>query len=392
MNININVKETNIPEGIIDIVSQLPDINQLEGDTTITLIFSDKFVFRTGLVLLSTWRKTLPKHVKVIIDDHRCPENTKRVLINSGFRDLIEKNDENPSNTHYIPGKVPLQPIVHGFSTENAISKMVNIFDEYANDWIEMQAFRVLLSELCENSFAHSEFETPGYFAADLHKSSGFCEIAIADSGIGILNSYREGTNEEAKKRISNGASALDLAIDGLSSSKPVPLPGTLRSYYGYGLFIVRRLMEENAGRLTIVSGSDCLTIEKHQKNRLGLKKPWRGTFIGLLINTANPLPLQEVYDEGVSLLVPENILKNKKETIISERTSDITTKQLILANYGTLLLTREVGIAIRADLATMLAGETRVEIVLDKVEDLTPSVADEVFGKIAESMGVINY
>ncbi len=61
---------------------------------------------------------------------------------------------------------------------------------------------------------------------------------------IGILNSYLEGTNEDVKSRIANGASAIELAIDGMVSSKPTPVPGTWIHHFGYGLFIVRRLIE----------------------------------------------------------------------------------------------------------------------------------------------------
>ena len=77
-------------------------------------------------------------------------------------------------------------------------------------------------------------FETPGYIAAYLHYDK--CEIAVTDSGIGILNSYIEGSNDEAKTRISHGASAIELAVDGLVSSKPARLPGSLNTHYGYGL------------------------------------------------------------------------------------------------------------------------------------------------------------
>ena len=381
MNIVINIDDTSIPEGISNIVGQLPTSNNLsEEDVTIVLRFSGHYVYQTGLVLLATWRKTLPNHVMVLIDDTDCEETTKRLLTNTGFRELIEDNAEGPSKIHYYPGKVPLQPIIRGFSTEMAISKIVDIFNQYADDWIDMKAFRVLLSELCENAYAHSGFETPGYIAANLHSGTGKCEIAIADSGIGILTSYLEGTNEEAKQRIENGASAIALAVDGLSSSKPVSVTGTFPSYYGFGLFIVKRLIEENMGRLTIVSGDECFNFEKYQKNRNVLEKGWNGTFVGILIDVSNPLPLEEIYEEGAELIGPVDDQPEQKQLISQESFN--------LAKYGPQLLTRELGIAIRADVATLLAKGSKVEVDLTGIEDLTPSVADEVFGKIAEALG----
>lgn len=377
------IKDTSIPSGVSDIVSQLPTPDKLGAeDVLIRLKFAEQYVFQTGLVLLATWRKTLPSHVRVVIDDTDCLETTKRLLTNSGFRELVENNAEEPSNIHYYPGKVPLQPIVRGYSTEKAIGRIVEIFGKYAGEWeIGMEPFRVLLSELCENAFAHSEFETPGYIAANLHIASGKCEIALADSGIGILNSYNEGTNEEAKQRIAKGASAISLAVDGLSSSKPKPLPGTFSSYYGFGLYVVRRLIEENKGRLTVISGAECLNFEKYQKNREILNHPWQGTFVGILIDLANPLPLEKIYDEGADMVSPVKPTSEPQHSVTKRESFN-------LAKYGNQLLTREIGVSIRADIATVLATGERIEIDLSGVDDITPSVADEVFGKLAESLG----
>jgi hypothetical protein len=248
-----------------------------------------------------------------------------------------------------------------------------------------MQAFRTMLSELCENIYAHSKFETPGYISAYLHSNIDKCEIAIADTGIGILNSYLEGSNDEAKARIQHGASAIELAMDGLVSSKPARLLGSLNTHYGYGLRIVRGLVEENAGRLTIASGKEIMTIERYQKNRGDLYKSWNGTFVGLLIDLQNPLSLETVFDaiDKETIAPPQS--KKSKLAVVEQH---IQEKEFVIANYGNQLLTRELGIAIRADLATMLSSGSKVKVVLDGIDDITPSVADECFGKLAESMG----
>jgi anti-sigma regulatory factor (Ser/Thr protein kinase) len=372
VNINVEIAETSVPDGLLRILGQLPRIEELtDSEVTITLTFKAAYLYRTGLVLLATWRKSLPTHVKVVVDDSDCAEASKRVLTSTGFKELIESNAEGPSSIHYHPGRIPIQPIVRGYSTEHAISDICKVFRDSIGQ-LNATVFRTLLSELCENTYAHSEFETPGYISANLHKDT--YEIAIADSGIGILNSFLEGTNQEAKNRIRRGASALELSIDGLSSSKP-------GRHFGYGLFIVRRVLEENRGRLTIISGNECMNVEMYRKDLFHLERPWKGTFVSLLIDTNNPLPLDEVYNEGVALLVPEGGQTSKPAPTM-------TTTELALAEYGSQLLTREIGIRIRADIATILSGGSRVRVLLDGVEDLTPSVADESFGKLAESMG----
>lgn len=385
MKITVNILDTSMPIGIAKIIKDLPDLKDLAaGDVEIVLSFRDAYIYRTGLVLLAAWRKALPSHVIVVIDDTHCREEARRVITNCGFRDLIEKNLETPSNINYYPGKIPLQPVVRGYSTERAISQICKIFESSAGQ-LDMQAFRTMLSELGENIYAHSKFETPGYISAFFDPNIDKCEIAIADTGIGILNSYLEGSNNEAKTRIASGASAIGLALDGLVSSKPALLLGSQNTHYGYGLRIVRGLIENNAGRLTVASGMEIVTIERIQKHREDLAKSWNGTFVGLLINLQNPLSLAAVYDEiEKETFAPHST--NKSKTAVVEQL--MQEREFVVSNYGNQLLTRELGIAIRADLATMLSSGAKVKVVLDGIEDITPSVADECFGKLAESMG----
>ena len=51
-------------------------------------------------------------------------------------------------------------------------------------------------------------------------------------------------------------------------------------------------------------------------------------------------------------------------------------------------MLTRDAGTAIRADVAGYLAAGNTVEVSLDDVTDITPSVADEAFAKLAQIVG----
>lgn len=386
MKTTVNINDTSIASGISRIVGDLPTIKDMEADSTeIVLSFQkDPYINRAGLVLLAAWRKSLPSHVKVVIDDTHCKEDTRRVITNCGFRDLIENNIEAPSTIHYYPGKIPLQPVVRGYSTEKAISQICKIFESSAGK-LDMQAFRTMLSELSENIYAHSRFETPGYISAFYYPNIDKCEIAIADTGIGILNSYLEGSNEEAKARIASGASAIGLALDGLVSSKPVSLPGSQNTHYGYGLRIVRGLVEKNKAKMTIASGNEIVTIERFQKNHSTLEKAWNGTFVGLFLDLQNPLSLEAVYDEiDKETFAPQSTKKSKNAVTVQP----IPEKEFIVSNYGNQLLTRELGITIRADLATLLSSGAKVKVILDGIEDITPSVADECFGKLAESMG----
>jgi|TARA_Y100000310_G_scaffold314840_1_gene364630 hypothetical protein len=104
-----------------------------------------------------------------------------------------------------------------------------------------------------------------------------------------------------------------------------------------------------------------------------------------LLIDLNNPLPLEDVYAEGVEMLVPETP-DISRPAASTAQTAEI--REVALSQYGNMLLTRELGVDIRADVATALARGARVKVVLEDIEDITPSVADECFGKLAEALG----
>jgi hypothetical protein len=113
----------------------------------------------------------------------------------------------------------------------------------------------------------------------------------------------------------------------------------------------------------------------------------------------ANPLDLEGVYDEEVSRLVPEAVLtpnqvldKTVTAAAANVPASTRATVNIQLADFGKELLARETGLAIRAELATLLADGSRIVINLDGVEDITPSVADECFGKLAERLGLSKF
>ncbi len=400
----VMIEDTGIPYGIQNIVNHLPLPNSVHtGDEFVLKFAPGVFIYLTGLVLLAAWRKHLPQGVTVTVDDSSCSDETQRLLTNTGFREIIETGHEFPSVQKRI-GRLPLHPITNRFSKEATVNEITSIFEEYAGHVKDVTPFKTLLSELCENVLAHSEFVSPGYVCARIHEKIMKAEIAIADTGIGIRESFIRGTNLGAKERIARGAGAIEIAVDGLNSSKPVAPSGTLRSYYGFGLLITRRLVEENRGILTVISDREVLSIEPYRRDQPRLHVPWAGTFVGLVLDLGNPLPLEEIYEEATKKMVPETRVKTAATTDsttwplpttqpINVATSlhepvDRQEKRVELRHYGSELLTRDAGTAIRADLASYLAAGMHLTVLLDGISDITPSVADEAFGKLAEIVG----
>lgn len=403
MRYDVTIEDTGIPHGVREIAEQLPPISQVQAGDEIRFRFTrGEFVYLTGLVLLAAWRKHLPQGVSVSVDDSACYDPVKKFLTNTGFREVIDTGHEYPSAQRRI-GRVPLQPITNRFNKEATVAEITNIFEEYAGQVHDTTPFKTLLSELCENVLAHSESTSPGYVCARVLETNLKAEIAIADTGIGIRESFLRGTNEGARQRIAKGAGAIEIAVDGLNSSKPTAPAGSLRSYYGFGLLITRRLIEENRGQLTIISGSEMLTIDRHQRKQASLAHSWPGTFVGVVLDLGNPLPLEEIYEEATNKLIPETIAApasglssgSAAAAAVASQTAPAPIlppakpeKRVELQHYGSELLTREAGTAVRADLAGYLAAGNRVVVSLDGVSDITPSVADEAFGKLAEVIG----
>ena len=398
---------TDNPDGILDLVSRLPSDFV---DAQYEVVFPAGYLYTSPFPVLAAWAKRAPDGTQIRIDLRACQEAARRLVENVGLRDIVELDLESPRRIFKNQANVPLQPIVVGRSTEEVLDKVYHMVDDWAGYQRDTSAFKTILSELAENVLVHSEAATPGYVSARVHRSSQGekCEIAFADSGIGIKSSYMEGTNEDVKERIRNGASAVQVAVDGLNSSKPKECSPGGRSHFGYGLFTVKRLIELNRGRMTVISGDEFLTLNRYQQNVGCLTRPWHGTIIALVIDLANPLPLEDVYEEEVARLVPgpaqqlqapmpmpvASKTSSASDAVVraQSRSEPIEKQTLTVKDFSTKLLARETGLAIRAELATLLVDGAVVEVDLDGVDDITPSVADECFGKLAARMGDHKY
>ena len=113
---------------------------------------------------------------------------------------------------------------------------------------------------------------------------------------------------------------------------------------------------------------------------------------MGVVINLANPLPLEQVYEE-----VNEQLVGTAVPAVSGQQGAEITVRpqeqiRIDLRNYAAELLTREAGTPVRADLGGWLAAGRNVIVNLEGVEDLTPSFADEAFGKLSEVIGPENF
>ena len=399
----IRLHETDNPTGLVALVQNLP--SSFDGPSEYQIHFDRVYLYSCVFPVIAAWSKRIPDGSQVKLDLSDCQVSARRLVNNIGLTDIVEEGLESPTTVVKTTSNVPLQPIVVGRSTDEVLDRVSRMVDEWTryDDNDKNTAFRTMLSELAENILVHSEADTPGYVHARIHKTASGekCEITFADSGIGILNSYREGTNDEVKSRLEGGASALEIALNGLNSSKPKEAGPGGRSHFGYGLYTVKRLVELNRSRMTLISGDEYVIVDRHSQKLDRLKGRWDGTIVSLIVDLGNPLPLDQVYDEEVERIVPATRRQGSGPKSGLSRAADADIPQepkstqqpgelrrLVASDVSAQLLSRESGLMVRAELATLLADGSTVEVDLDGIEDITPSVADECFGKLAVRLG----
>jgi hypothetical protein len=126
----IQVLDTSMPSGVIALSQSLPDIRQIEAGDIVKIRFAPTaFVFVTGLVLMASWRKSLPAGVAVVVIDDGCNPAAKKLLINSGFREVVETGHETPAAQPWR-GKLPLRPLSNRLNKEATVQDVTSILEE----------------------------------------------------------------------------------------------------------------------------------------------------------------------------------------------------------------------------------------------------------------------
>ena len=130
-------------------------------------------------------------------------------------------------------------------------------------------ALKYLTSELVTNIKEHAHTDRY-WILAQYWPKTETCQIAIADTGIGYLESYRNTEYE-----VSTHKEAITNAINGNSSKHDVErgagIPG-----------MVKILCEGYGGDIVIMSGDPLLYLNRENSDFYTLDVPWSGAFVGL--------------------------------------------------------------------------------------------------------------
>lgn len=179
--------------------------------------------------------------------------------------------------TYIAPNKVELNVLRERINREG--TDIEQYYEEISNNIVDKalgllkvelsqkvkELFIYVVREMIRNIFDHSD-TTHYYYALQSYKNSACVEVVIADSGVGLKNTipfdveevwYGQNTDEEAiRKSLIPGLSALSnhaYASEDYKNS-------------GYGLALVKKIIQKSDGMFSIASGKKSLRATKNEE------------------------------------------------------------------------------------------------------------------------------
>ncbi len=246
----------------------LAEMNRVrsEGERFVDLEVSARWVTPIHLIALAAMSSYLGIQIKCRVLKKRTSDYLNRIRFPSGTRDFISSGTA-----------IPLTKL-ESYRDDDILGEyeervLREVDPRYrANFRINL---KYMTSELTTNIREHSKAEQYWILAQHWPRTDA-CEIAIADTGIGYLESYR-GTPYE----VDNHHAAIQNALDGLSSKNDVErgagVPSTIRIFTeGYG------------GEVVVMTGDAIRVIRGSVSEQYSLRCYWLGTLIGLHFDMKN--------------------------------------------------------------------------------------------------------
>lgn len=292
-------------------------------------------------------------------------------ILTSSFRNPIEATPENLTSRQ-------LMNKVWVYLDEDQVHPLTNALIHHLQKSVEMEAgvqeaLNFCLYEVFDNVFQHSGSRS-GFFMAHLAARSKRLSLAIADTGMGVLNSFKS-----SKYNPPTHFDALTLAIQsGVTST------GDRR---GNGLYALKGTVEQNVGRLVLRSGPGRLSIVGESvtgKDYLSapvIDQEHQGFFLDWQIQLDRPVSLDDVLGMHQVNLPLEDLENPAGEHVI------------YIADHEAGTGTRKAAEQLRLYLVnTLNLGAPYLVLDFSGVTVVSASFADEVIGKLADEYGMIRF
>ena len=151
---------------------------------------------------------------------------------------------------------------------------LLKISDSEDKDDIQ-QYLRYMITEMIDNVVSHACSTGYDCIAAQYYPSLKKIQIAIVDSGIGLMNSLRNNHNP------SNEVTAISKALEKeITGSNKYDSYGN-QKHAGLGLFFLKRIIEQTKGNLLIISNNTMYSnINGTEEFKICENSKWSGTAI----------------------------------------------------------------------------------------------------------------
>lgn len=192
---------------------------------------------------------------------------------------------------------LPVQALTDPARVDESANCLTEIMTAGCSDE-SRSSLQITLAELLNNCYDHAEPQTAlfGLACAQSWPRGGLAQIAIADAGVGIRDTL--GQNNALLGRL-HRENACALATEYGVTGKPN------RHHSGYGLTLARQVLENNGGRLTVVSGTEAASCGRDGLYAKSDIQTWIGTLVILEWCIEHPLDVDAVYK---SWPLPEGI------------------------------------------------------------------------------------
>ncbi|HVS69286.1 MAG TPA: STAS-like domain-containing protein [Mycobacteriales bacterium] len=275
----------------------------------------------------------------------------------------------------------PLTNVVWRYRDEREAIDLCNRFVDVLEENVEceqgvIEALNWCLFEVLDNVFQHSHASC-GYAMMQVHRKNRWCAVAVSDDGIGIHRSFVDNNVHSAK----DAYEAIMLAIQERVTSKAKNM--------GNGLYGLMRVVGLNMGELEIRSGRGFLAYRAGKLSG-SVSNSWplldaadhQGTTVDWQLDLARRVSLAEALNvTGMADLRIEDLEDSTGQHVVR------------VADFEEGLGTRRSAEQVRTKLSNLLnEGVPVLALDFDGVNVVSSSFADEVLGKLALEMGVVNF
>jgi anti-sigma regulatory factor (Ser/Thr protein kinase) len=224
--------------------------------------------------------------IHIVLASNACVYGNFEVSFTKHHDYAINMNYHHPSDIDTIDGMHHSKAIKlkSKFDNDEQVAKILDIisYNSYLDD-DTISTLSTIIAELFQNFYSHAEYDKPPICCVQSWKN-GYLEIAIADKGIGIEKSLKDILLDYP------GEDHCELACrNGISSKLG-------KNHSGYGLFFTKRFIEENYGKMFLMSGSSCYSVSKYTSKVDRLPYIWNGTAIRLIINKSKSINAEEFF------------------------------------------------------------------------------------------------